>query len=111
MHAVFQLKPGEPNASLFDYLRNLLLQQPVEITVRTLDTNGAEPDDDDSGYPNGAHYADDTEYLFSNPANKKFLEEQMRKVESGEAELVTFTLEEFEKYSDQLMAKANASRV
>jgi hypothetical protein len=106
MDATFRLKAGEPSGPLFEYLRNLLLHQSVEISVRTLGANGAtavEEEESDTGYPNGAHFADDTEYLNAHPANRRFLEESAAQLARGE--VVRFTSEEFDAFVAKKLAE------
>ena len=75
MFATYQLKAEELNMDFFESIKETFKGKDLEISI---------------------NYFDETEYLLSSEKNKEILLKRMKDVEEGK-NLITFTVEEFEK--------------
>ena len=75
MYANYQLKAEEFDLNFFNSIKETFKGRDIDISINDYD---------------------ETEYLLSSPKNRGILLERMKNVEEGK-NLITFTLEEFEK--------------
>lgn len=78
MEAIFKIKPTELNERLFTQIKKMFEGKKVIITIST--------------------EMDETDYLSANPANKKYLLENI-----ASEPTVSFSAEEFERHVDTLL--------
>ena len=82
MEAIYKLNAEEIDPTLMDTIKNLFRGKEITITITTADV-------------------DETDYLTSNPANKKHLLENI-----GAEPTITFTAGEFDKHVDDLLKRS-----
>lgn len=84
MEAIYKLKANEINPNLMETIKKLFGSKEITITIIT------EPDE--------------TEYLTSNPINKKQLLDAIKEVKKNK-NLIRFTGKEFEELSEKLLSE------
>jgi hypothetical protein len=80
MEASFKIQPAEFNEKLFQNIKKMFEGRAVTITIST--------------------EMDETDYLNANPANKKYLLENI-----AQEPTVSFTPKEFDKHVDELLLR------
>jgi len=81
METVFKLKAAELDIRFIDSVKNLFKDREIEISIKPIQ--------------------DETEYLLSNPANKKHLLDAIKEIKKNK-NLIRFTGKEFEELSEKL---------
>ncbi len=84
METIFKLKATELDRSFIESVKNLFKDREIEISIKPTQ--------------------DETEYLLSSPANKKYLLEAIKEVKKNK-NLVSFTGKEFEELTEKLLSK------
>jgi antitoxin YefM len=84
METIFKLKATELDRSFIESVKNLFKDREIEISIKPTQ--------------------DETEYLLSTPANKKYLLEAIKEVKKNK-NLVSFTGKEFEVLTEKLLSE------
>lgn len=84
MEAIYKLKANEINPNLMETIKKLFGSKEITITITT--------------------ESDETEYLTSNPVNKKQLLAAIKEVKKNK-NLIRFTGKEFEELSEKLLSE------
>jgi antitoxin YefM len=83
METVFKLKTAELDKHFIDSIKNLFKDSEIEISIRPV--------------------IDETEFLLSNPVNKKLLLEAINEIKKNK-NLIRFTGIEFDELSEKLLS-------
>jgi antitoxin YefM len=86
METVFKLKTAELDKHFIDSIKNLFKDSEIEISIRPV--------------------IDETEFLLSNPVNKKLLLEAINEIKKNK-NLIRFTGIEFDELSEKLLSAWN----
>jgi len=85
METVYRIKASELNKSFLDSIKTLFKKKEIEISITDM-------------------VNDETNFLLKNPSNKAHLLEAIEELYHGK-NLVRFSGEEFEKYTQELLKK------
>jgi len=84
METIFKLKATELDSKFIETIKNLFKDSEIEISIKTIQ--------------------DETEYLLSNPSNKKHLLDAIKDVKKNK-NIIRFTGKEFEELSAKLLSE------
>ncbi len=84
METIFKLKATELDSKFIETIKNLFKDSEIEISIKPIQ--------------------DETEYLLSNPSNKKHLLDAIKEVKKNK-NIIRFTGKEFEELSAKLLSE------